>query len=71
MKFLIQEGHSVIPKSVHEERIVSNGELFDFMIQQEDLEALRKMNKNIRTAKMDFFYKPMGIDYDTFWKGDD
>ena len=55
MKFLIQEGHSVIPKSIHEERIITNGDLFDFKIKDEDIKKMRELNRNERATVLKSF----------------
>ena len=40
LKFLVQRGISVIPKSVTESRIIENITLFDFTIDEEDMREL-------------------------------
>ena len=40
LKFLVQRGISVIPKSVTESRIIENIELFDFNIDEADMDDL-------------------------------
>ena len=45
LKYLIQLGVPVIPKSVHEERIRENFELFDFILTGEEMEALAALDK--------------------------
>ncbi|GLI55296.1 glyoxal reductase [Propionigenium maris DSM 9537] len=41
LRFLVERGIIVIPKSVHEERIIANKEIFDFTLDDEDREAMR------------------------------
>lgn len=40
LRWAVQKGISVIPKSVHPERIASNARIFDFTIDQEDMDLL-------------------------------
>ncbi len=40
LRFLVQQGIAVIPKSVHEERIRENIDIFDFCLTQGEMEAL-------------------------------
>ncbi|MCO7138048.1 aldo/keto reductase [[Clostridium] leptum] len=44
LRFFIQQNVVVIPKSVHENRIVENINVFDFMLSEEDQEILRKLD---------------------------
>ena len=44
----IQRGVVVIPKSVHKDRIESNLEVFDFELTQEDMETIAGLNQNKR-----------------------
>ena len=46
----VQKGISVIPKSVHPERIASNARIFDFTIDQEDMDLLDTLNQNYHSA---------------------
>lgn len=46
LRFLTQEGVSVIPKSQHKERIVENFNIFDITLDESDLEILRGLDRN-------------------------
>ncbi len=50
LRWIIQKGVAVIPKSAREERIISNGEIFDFVLEDEDMDAIDQLNKNYRSA---------------------
>lgn len=44
LRFLVQSGVAVIPKSVHEGRIRENFNLFDFALTAEEMERLAEMD---------------------------
>ena len=46
----IQRGVVVIPKSVHQERINANLDVFDFELSNEDMERISSLNRNIRVG---------------------
>ena len=46
LKFLVQRGISVIPKSKHKERLLENIDLFDFSLSDEDMINIRKLDNN-------------------------
>ena len=48
LRWDLQKGIVTIPKSVHKERIVSNAELFDFEITNEDILRIDKLDRNER-----------------------
>lgn len=52
LRWAIQKGISVIPKSTHPERIASNARIFDFTIDQEDLDLLDTLNQNYHSASI-------------------
>ncbi len=52
LRWILQKGVAVIPKSTHEERIISNGEIFDFVLEDEDMDAIDQLNKNYRSASL-------------------
>ena len=45
LRFLIQSDVAVIPKSVHEERIKENINIFDFELTADDMEKLKALDK--------------------------
>ncbi|EDR25522.1 NADPH-dependent alpha-keto amide reductase, putative [Entamoeba dispar SAW760] len=55
IKFTIANGSSVIPKSVHEERIKENGDIFDFELDEDDMEKLRELDKNMKVCDVSFY----------------
>lgn len=50
LKFLLQLGLIIIPKSVTESRIIENINIFDFEIDAKDMNQLKKLNKDLRTC---------------------
>ena len=45
LRFLLQSGISVIPKSVHEDRIKENLALFDFALTEEEMTAITALDR--------------------------
>ena len=52
LRWAIQKGISVIPKSTPPERIASNSRIFDFTIDQEDMDLLDTLNQNYHSASI-------------------
>jgi len=50
IRWSLQHGLIAIPKSIHEERIRENSEIFDFQLEAEDMELLDSLNENSRTV---------------------
>lgn len=48
LKYLLQKGISVIPKSTNKNRMRENFELFDFELTSEELSAIEKLDKTFR-----------------------
>ena len=44
LKFLIQNGIIIIPKTTHKERMIENISLFDFTLSDDDLQAIRRLD---------------------------
>jgi len=66
IRFAIQRGIFVIPKSTKPERIVQNGNVFDFNLYAADMQALHAMNKDQRFFVLSFHdhhYYPFQPDY--------
>ena len=50
LRYLIQRGFTVIPKSVHKERMQENIDIFDFSLTEEEMRFMRALNTGKRTA---------------------
>lgn len=50
IRWLLQKGIVVFPKSVHESRIIENARVFDFRLTDKDMELIDSMNRNLRTG---------------------
>ena len=68
LRFLIQSGVTVIPKSTHKERMAENLNVFDFKLDDDDMKKMRAMDegKNIfmdheDPASMENFFRMFGI----------
>jgi diketogulonate reductase-like aldo/keto reductase len=47
LRWLIQRGVVVIPKSVHKERIVGNFDVFDFELSAEDIQRIATLDQRV------------------------
>ncbi|XP_059582443.1 aldo-keto reductase family 1 member D1 isoform X2 [Alligator mississippiensis] len=52
LRFSIQRGVVVIPKSFHPERIKENFQIFDFSLTDEDMKEILALNKNVRYVEL-------------------
>ncbi|MDO5135550.1 MAG: aldo/keto reductase [Eubacteriales bacterium] len=52
LRWAIQKGIGVIPKSVHPDRIAANAHIFDFTIQEEDMAILDTLNQDFHSASI-------------------
>lgn len=50
LRWLLQKGIVVMPKSIHAHRIIENVDLFDFTLSQEDMVRMDQLNQNRRTG---------------------
>ena len=50
LRWAIQKGISVIPKSVHPDRIASNGNIFDFAIEDEDMAIIDTLDEDFHSS---------------------
>ena len=46
LRYLVQNGIAVIPKSVHKDRIAQNLDIFDFSLTPDDMDAIGQLNQN-------------------------
>ncbi|HET7344804.1 MAG TPA: aldo/keto reductase, partial [Nitrososphaeraceae archaeon] len=49
VRWSLQHGLVVIPKSIHEDRIRENSQVFDFDLEPEDMKLLDSLNENLQT----------------------
>ncbi|XP_061085597.1 aldo-keto reductase family 1 member D1-like isoform X1 [Conger conger] len=52
LRFNVQRGVVVIPKSFNLERIKHNSQIFDFSLTEEEMEAVEGLNKNVRFVEL-------------------
>lgn len=57
IRYQIERGHVVIPKSVTKSRIISNFNVFDFRLSEEDVKAIDGFERNGRLLPMAAFIK--------------
>ncbi|MCL2038247.1 aldo/keto reductase [Candidatus Saccharibacteria bacterium] len=50
LRWCVEQGLIVLPKSITPERIASNFEIFDFSLDEKDMKALKKLERNFRTC---------------------
>lgn len=50
LRWDIQRNVAVIPKSVHRDRIISNSQLFDFSLSDEDMEKVQSLDMGLRVG---------------------
>jgi diketogulonate reductase-like aldo/keto reductase len=50
LRWDIQRGVAVIPKSVHSDRIVSNAQIFDFALTEEDMTQIQALDMGLRVG---------------------
>jgi diketogulonate reductase-like aldo/keto reductase len=53
IRWSLQHDSVVIPKSIHEDRILENSQVFDFNLEPEDMKFLNSLNENFRTVFLD------------------
>ncbi|MBQ9275438.1 MAG: aldo/keto reductase [Succinivibrio sp.] len=66
LRFLIEKGVAVIPKSTHKERMAENFAIFDFKLEEEDLKALTALDAN-KSSFLDH-YAPETAEMLSGWK---
>jgi diketogulonate reductase-like aldo/keto reductase len=61
LRYLIQRGVSVIPKTVHKERMIQNFDVFNFELAKEDMDVIAALNKD---ASLFFsHYDPQTVEF--------
>ncbi|MEQ2268198.1 3-oxo-5-beta-steroid 4-dehydrogenase, partial [Xenotaenia resolanae] len=52
LRFNVQRGVVVIPKSFNADRIKENFDIFDFSLSEDEMKAIEALNKNIRFVEL-------------------
>eukprot|EP00297_Palpitomonas_bilix_P024233 CAMPEP_0113882486 /NCGR_PEP_ID=MMETSP0780_2-20120614/8990_1 /TAXON_ID=652834 /ORGANISM="Palpitomonas bilix" /LENGTH=314 /DNA_ID=CAMNT_0000869523 /DNA_START=29 /DNA_END=970 /DNA_ORIENTATION=- /assembly_acc=CAM_ASM_000599 len=68
LKWGVQRGCAVIPKSTTKERIASNFDAVNLSLSPEDMESINGLNIDLRLINPDSFRKP-GQSEEDFWEG--
>lgn len=63
LRFLIQRGFIIIPKSIKKERLESNFQLFDFVLSSEDMDIIDLLDKGHRMVNFLYFGIKNGPNY--------
>ena len=50
LRWCIEQGFIILPKSAHPERVKQNMQVLDFALDNKDLEELKQLDKNLRTC---------------------
>jgi diketogulonate reductase-like aldo/keto reductase len=53
IRWSLQHGLVVLPKSIHKDRIKQNTEVFDFDLKTEDMTILDSLNEDLQTVFLD------------------
>jgi len=53
IRWSLQHDLVVIPKSIHEERILENSQLFEIQLEPDDMKLLDSLNENLSTVFLD------------------
>jgi diketogulonate reductase-like aldo/keto reductase len=53
IRWSLQRDVVVIPKSIHEDRIRENSQVFNFQLQPDDMKTLDALNENLQTVFLD------------------
>ena len=52
LRWLVQKGAAVIPKSVRPDRLLENSQIFDFELEEAEMTAIDGLNENFRAANI-------------------
>lgn len=70
LRFLVQQGHPVLPKSIKRDRLRTNIDIFSFCLDPEDMRALDKLDQGVEGGTWGFDVKNgmKGVDrHPEFW----
>ena len=69
IRWAVQRGTICIPKSVHENRIIENGQIYDFILGDKEMSEIRSLDKGYRFARRSFLL-PSPMDWKDLWDGE-
>ncbi len=52
LRWILQKGCCVIPKSVRDDRLLENSQIFDFELDENEMTAIEALNENYRSASI-------------------
>ncbi len=58
LRWHLQRGMAIIPKSVHEERLKENLDIFDFTLEEKDMSAIDSLDTGVSTRRIPPEYDP-------------
>ncbi len=62
IRWALEKGFVVIPKSTHRERIIENASVFDFTLHMKDMQLLDGLNENARTINPPWMRNEWGLE---------
>lgn len=62
LKFVTQQGLIVLPKSLNEQHIAENLELFDFELSEKQLERLMDISNDVPGGALHFAWDPTDVE---------
>lgn len=69
LRWAIQRGTIVIPKSVHASRVIENNQVFDFALTDKEMKEMRDLDKRYRFNNRTFLW-PEPADGEMMWNGE-
>ena len=69
LRWAIQRGTIVIPKSVHASRVIENIQVFDFALTDKEMKEMRDLDKRYRFNNRTFLW-PEPADGEMMWNGE-
>ncbi|KAK8808506.1 hypothetical protein WA158_008407 [Blastocystis sp. Blastoise] len=69
LRWAVQRGTIVIPKTVHKERLIENMNIFDFTLTEEEMNAIKGIDEGKRSSTL-LFLLPNNTTLEEIWDGE-